>query len=284
MVRFFHRTASFDHPWLDVTSVFWGKFPNRYQPYIKAVDTFERELDSETGIMTVRRMITHHSPGPRWMYALGFPDEVSALEEITVDPHKRSFVMKTKNITAASIFQVAETCVYTENEELTTDYEQNIQITSFLPIFPSLAEDFSFNTCAKNSDKGVNTMTELCDNFKINGIQGVRCKMGKALKTLDAKYERVKENVKEKCKQYIDKPMCTLKAEVREFYYKADNWVDEVKEDAQEIWHRTDQKIDELLDKFKEELSDIISETDRKLDHLKMNDNARTVSVSDAQV
>merc|ERR1719228_868033 len=112
-------------------------------------------------------------------------------------------------------------------------------------------------------------MTELCDNFKINGIQGVRTKMGRALKTLDAKYERVKENVREKCKLYIDKPVDTLKAEVREFYLKADNWVDEVKEDAQEIWHRTDQKIDELLDKFKEELSDIISETDRKLDHLK---------------
>jgi len=222
-VRFFERTARFDHPWLDVTSVFWGKFPNRYQPYIKAVDTFDRELDPDTGVLTVRRMITHHSPGPKWMYAMGFPDEVSALEEITVDPNQRSLVMKTKNITAASVFQVAETCVYTENEELTTDYQQNIQITSFLPIFPSLAEDFSFNTCAKNSDKGVCTMSELCDNFKADGIQGVRTRMRGALKTLDAKYESIKQNVKEKCKQYIDKPVCLLKEEVRELYYKADN-------------------------------------------------------------
>jgi len=271
MVRFFHRTACFDHPWLDVTSVYWGKFPNRYQPYVKAVDTFDRELDIETGVMTVRRMITHTYPGPRWMYALGFPDEVSALEEITVDPNKRSLVLKTKNVTAASIFQVAETCVYTENEELTTDYEQNIQITSFLPIFSSLAEEFSFNTCATNSDNGVSTMSELCDNFKTDGIQGILSKMGRALKTLDAKYERMRERVKEQCRVYIDKPVGTLKTEVREFYYKADHWVDEVKEEAQEIWTRTDQKIDELLDKFKEELSDIISDTGRKLDHLEMN-------------
>jgi len=271
MVRFFERKAQFDHPWLDVTSVFWGKFPNRYQPYIKAVDTFDREFDPESGVLTVRRMITHHSPGPKWMYALGFPDEVSALEEITVDPNKRSLVMKTKNITAASIFQVAETCVYTENEQLTTDYQQNIQITSFLPIFPGLAEEFSFNTCAKNSDKGVCTMSELCDNFKIDGIQGISSRMDRALKTLDAKYELVKENVKEKCRQFIDKPVCSLKEEVRELYYKADSWVDEVKEDAQDIWHKTDNKIDELLDKFKEELSEIISETDRKVDQLKMS-------------
>jgi len=191
MVRFFKRTACFDHTWLDVTSLYWGKFPNRYQPYIKTVDTFDRELDTETGVMTVRRMITHNSPGPKWMYALGFPDEVSALEEITVDPNKRTLVLKTKNITAASIFQVAETCLYTENEELTTDYEQNIQITSFLPFFSSLAEDFSFKTCAKNSDKGVSTMSELCDNFKKHGIQGILSKMRRAVKTLDAKDERV---------------------------------------------------------------------------------------------
>lgn len=272
MVRFFHRTACFDHPWLDVTSVYWGKFPNRHQPYIKAVDTFDRELDPETGVMTVRRMITHHSPGPRWMYALGFPDEVSAFEEITVDPNKRSLVLKTKNITAASIFQVAETCVYTENEELTTDYEQNIQITSFLPFFANLAEEFSFNTCAKNSDKGLSTMSELCDNFEIDGIQGICAKMGRALRTLDAKYECVRERVKEKCRHLIDEPVRTLKTEVRELYCRADHWVDEVKEEAQEIWHRTDEKIDDLLDKFKEELSDIISETNRKLDHLKMDD------------
>jgi len=266
-----------------VTSVYWGKFPNRYQPYIKAVDTFDRELNPETGVMTVRRIITHNSPGPRWMYALGFPDEVSAVEEITVDPNGRSLVLKTKNITAASLFQVAETCIYTENEELRTEYEQNIQITSFLPVFSSLAEDFSFKTCAKNSDKGVSTMSELCDNFKIEGIQGVCAKMARALKTLDEKYEQVREEVKEKCRLYIDKPVGMLKTEVRELYCKADHWVDEVKEEAQEIWHRTDQKIDALLDKFKEELSDIISETDRKLDNLK-TDNQTTRSSSEASV
>jgi len=64
MVRYFFRTASFNHPWRDVTSVFWSKFPNKYQPYIKSVDTFDRDIDSETSVMTIRRMVTHNSPIP----------------------------------------------------------------------------------------------------------------------------------------------------------------------------------------------------------------------------
>merc|ERR550532_2434950 len=135
--------------------------------------------------MTVRRLITHHMPGPRWMYALGFPDTVSAVEEIMVDPSERTFTMKTKNITASSVFQVAETIVYSENEQLTTDYEQNIQVTSFLPVFTSMAEDFSHGTCVKNSQKGINTMNGLCEHFEEAGIQKTKQRFMGALTQLD---------------------------------------------------------------------------------------------------
>jgi len=283
MVRWFHKTATFDSPWNDVTSVFWSKFPNKNQPYIRAVDTFDRSLDPETGIMTVRRLITHHTPGPRWMYALGFPDTVSAIEEIQVDPTERTFTMKTKNITAASIFQVAETVVYSENEEKTTDYEQNIQITSFLPVFPGLAEDFSHGTCVKNSGKGINTMNGLIAHFKETGIQGTKDRFINALDLMmrpsdnsdEAKFDAFTHKVKMKTSQWISKAdlaLDTVRDDLKDLAKRADakfdDWRDELKDDIRTHVAKADAKFDALVEKADAKFDALVEKADAKFDEL----------------
>lgn len=277
MVRFFHRTATFDSPWNDVTSVFWSKFPNKNQPYIRAVDTFDRSFDPETGIMTVRRLITHHTPGPRWMYALGFPDTVSAIEEIQVDPKEKTFTMKTKNVTASSIFQVAETVVYRENEEKTTDYEQNIQITNFLPVFPSLAENLTHDTCVKNSDKGVNSMRGLIAHFKEVGIEGTRQRFSDTLEALrrapqtpeDAKFEAFARNMKEKTSQWIskaDQALDSVRDDLRDLRNRADAGIDELKDDFLTHYNRADAKFDELVGRADEKIDRFVERAEGKFD------------------
>jgi len=157
------------------------------------------------------------------MKALGFPSEVAALEEITVDPRKRYLILRTKNITASSLFQVVETCIYSKVDEYNTDYEQHMIIYAYLPIFSGAVEDITYDTSAENSNKGVSRMFEMCENFEIDGIQGSRRKMGIALDVLECKYDIVKESVKDHCELYMKKLVISLKSDMHGLCSKADD-------------------------------------------------------------
>jgi len=173
MVKLFTNTHTYEHPWAHVTSAFWRKYPNPLAPHVKEVDCYDRHLDQQTGNLTTNRLIACDSTLPKWLTNLGIPNRLYGYETTVVNARSKKMTIQSRNMSGSSMLMVEEICTYEPSRANSswTEYKQEARITSFLPLFASRLEIFSFNSISTRSPMGLQAMEILCQNVKTHGLQ-----------------------------------------------------------------------------------------------------------------
>jgi len=177
MVKFFEQSYAIRHPWRVATSAFWRKYPNPLCPHVVAVDAFARSLCPTTNRLTINRVHCVSSNVPSWVPAAKMQ---YAVEETVVDPKAESMVIKSRNVTGASMLLVEETCTYSahpENKQW-TEYKQTAQITSWLPLISAKLEGYTVDSMLHKSKEGVKAVELLCDRAKAEGVSALASLVG----------------------------------------------------------------------------------------------------------
>lgn len=177
MVKFFEQSYAIKHPWRTSTSAFWRKYPNPLCPHVLQVDSFARSLCTTTGRLTVNRFVCVQSTAPAWVPG---PRMNYAVEETTVDPTEQTMVIKSRNVTGASLLLVEETCTYAAHPESKewTSYVQTAQIRSWVPLISAKLEGYTVDSMHKKSKEGVRAVEMLCDRAKADGVSALSSLMG----------------------------------------------------------------------------------------------------------
>jgi hypothetical protein len=169
MVKLFSTEHTFRHPFERVTTAFWRKYPNDYAAHVKAIDVTERKM-SEEGFLVSNRIMSCESAVPGWLASCGLPSHCFVAETSVVDPVTKKMVVKSRNLTGASIMTIEETCTYAAAADNQTTYKQEAKITGFLPFLSGKIESHTFSNLHKKSAEGVRMMETLCEKIQHSGV------------------------------------------------------------------------------------------------------------------
>jgi hypothetical protein len=174
MVKLFSTSHTFHHPFDRVTSAFWRKYPNEAAAHVKAIDITDRRVDAQGRLIT-NRVMSCESALPQWLRAAGLPQSCFVAESSIVDPQAQTMVVKSVNLSGASIMTVEETCTYqaqpsTENAKPSTLYQQEARITAFLPFVSSKFESYSVASITAKSQEGIAVMEKLSQRIQREGV------------------------------------------------------------------------------------------------------------------
>jgi len=174
MVKLFQQDHIFQHNFDIVTSAFWRKYPNLHASHVKEIDTYSRRIDAE-GRLIVHRLMRCESQVPVWLQTLGVSSSAYGAETTIVDPNTRQMIVKSRNITGASMMVVEETCQYQQHADNPewTSYNQSARIAAFLPFVSKKIENFSYNNMSLKAPLGLDVIEQLCQKFTLNGIDGL---------------------------------------------------------------------------------------------------------------
>lgn len=163
----FSKDHTYKHDWGAVTLAFWRKYPNRHAKHVKAVDTYASSLCPRTGDMVTRRVIICHNYLPSWIVALGVSPVQYAVEQTVTNARNKTMVVRSRNVSGASVMVVEETCSYSAHPDRKdwTRYHQEAHIRAFLPFVYGRLERYSFDNFHKNSSKGLEIIEDLCEKF-----------------------------------------------------------------------------------------------------------------------
>merc|ERR1711971_257066 len=152
-----------------------GKYPNPESLHVDRVDIIDRRLDQETGSLIVRRLISATLSPPHWMKSIGFPDAAHILEEAVINPFKKEMLIRSVNITGNALLEINELCIYSEDKDECTKYEQRAVIESAIPleILRSPIESYAKSVHETNAEKGLKAMKKICSLFDEIGTDGL---------------------------------------------------------------------------------------------------------------
>lgn len=171
MVKLFSAEHTFQHPFERVTSAFWRKYPNDLASHVRAVDITDRRIDDQGRLIT-NRITACHSALPSWLRAAGLPQTCYVAEASVVDPATRTMVVKSANLSGASVMVVEETCTYQQCPKVptSTHYRQEARITAFLPFLSGKFESYSFANLQSKSAEGMQVVEKLCQRIAADGV------------------------------------------------------------------------------------------------------------------
>jgi len=167
MVKLFSVEHEFQHPFERVTSAFWRKYPNEASAHVKAIDITDRRIDAQGRLIT-NRIMSCESAIPSWLRAAGLPSRCFVAESSVVDPVSRSMVVKSSNLSGASLMVVEETCTYSQSQTApasATHYKQEARITAFLPFVSGKFESYSVANLQSKSAEGMAVVEKLCQRI-----------------------------------------------------------------------------------------------------------------------
>jgi len=167
MVKLFSTEHVFQHPFERVTSAFWRKYPNDAAAHVKSIDITDRRVD-EQGRLITNRIMSCESALPSWARHAGLPSACFVAESSVVDPAARKMVVKSSNLSGASILVVEETCTYSQHPTAAsaTHYRQEAKITAFLPFISSKFEAYSLANLHAKSKEGMQVVESLCQRIQ----------------------------------------------------------------------------------------------------------------------
>jgi len=174
MVKLFQQDHIFQHNFDVVTSAFWRKYPNLHASHVKEIDTYSRHIDSQ-GRLIVHRLMRCESQVPTWLQSLGVSTNAYACETTVVDPATKQMIVKSRNITGASMMVVEETCLYKEHPQNNewTSYNQSARIAAFMPFLSKKIETFCHNNMSLKAPLGLDVIEQLCQKMTTNGINSL---------------------------------------------------------------------------------------------------------------
>ncbi len=109
MPSFFTQTFRYEHPWQQVTSAIFQKYPNPFAAHVLTSDVIDRHIDPETGILHTTRLFLKKGTIPKWGKSIFKQTEAYILEQSTVDPRAQTMVTVTKNLSMTKVMLVEET-------------------------------------------------------------------------------------------------------------------------------------------------------------------------------
>jgi len=171
MVKLFSTEHTFQHPFSRVTSAFWRKYPNESASHVKAIDITDRRID-EKGRLITNRIMSCESALPSWLRAAGLPQSCFVAECSIVDPKTQRMIVKSSNLSGASIMVVEETCTYSQCPKQPTSatlYRQEARITAFLPFLANKFESYSHANLQSKSKEGMAVVESLCQRIQQHG-------------------------------------------------------------------------------------------------------------------
>lgn len=171
MVKLFTTEHTFQHPFERVTSAFWRKYPNDAAAHVKAIDITDRRID-EQGRLITNRIMSCESALPSWCRAAGLPQSCFVAECSVVDPKSREMLVKSSNLSGASLMVIEETCRYSASPAAPTKatlYKQEAKITAFLPFLAGKFESYSFASLQSKSKEGMAVVESLCQKIQAHG-------------------------------------------------------------------------------------------------------------------
>lgn len=120
----------FNHPWENVVKAALQKYPNPYNPSVIGVDVIDRTI--ENGILKSHRLMATRWQLPSWINKiLGGNRICYASEHSRVDPEKKEFSLRSRNLTFNNIVHVDEKLTYSihPEDDTKTLLKQEAQIT-----------------------------------------------------------------------------------------------------------------------------------------------------------
>lgn len=170
-MRIFSRDHTYHHPWGNVSLAFWRKYPNKFSEHLQAVDTYRRHYNPETGDLTVHRLVAADQALPPWVVALGIDPRAYGLEQTVVNARHQTMVVRSQNLTGASLLVVEETCTYQPQAENShwTQYHQEARIKACLPLVSGRLEHSTLASLAAKSNEGLEVIEQLCQDMRVRG-------------------------------------------------------------------------------------------------------------------
>lgn len=132
-MKVFANTCNFEYSWEEVSTANWRKYCpwNDKSTHVIAVDTLERSVDRDTGILRTERLITCEQKAPKWLLAMMGGTETShVLETSYVDPAKKTVTMCSTNLTFSNLISVEETVIYQPSTATRTQFRQEARVTA----------------------------------------------------------------------------------------------------------------------------------------------------------
>jgi len=176
MVKLFSQSHTYLHPWNNVTSAFWRKYPNPLAPQVIEVDCYDRSLDVKSGDLTTRRIVTCEIGGlPDWMSQIGVSNRIFCYETTVVNAERQEMVVKSRNLTMSSVMLIEETCAYKSHPSNAnwTQYSQEARISAFFPLLSSRLESFTHTCLSSKAIKGLEAIEFLCQRIHKEGIESL---------------------------------------------------------------------------------------------------------------
>jgi len=152
---------TFKHQWQDISLASWRKYPCENRPDVLAVDLIERHYNSETGVLTAKRLVTMKALQlPTWLSSIVCSPVVYCLEESTIDPRNRRMELRSRNLSLQALMEVTEVCCYTVEKSRSdwTDFQQDATITAFPFGLQKRLESWSLANFQQNALKGQEVM------------------------------------------------------------------------------------------------------------------------------
>eukprot|EP00095_Tigriopus_kingsejongensis_P000463 snap_masked-scaffold217_size252476-processed-gene-1.14 protein:Tk00463 transcript:snap_masked-scaffold217_size252476-processed-gene-1.14-mRNA-1 annotation:"preli-like" len=97
MEKYWSTEQEHAHPWSQVTSTFWRKYPNPHSAHVFSEDFVEVKI-LPNGHLYTRRFLTKTNKLPSWGQHFFSTRLVPVVEEVIVDPQARVMTTYTRNI------------------------------------------------------------------------------------------------------------------------------------------------------------------------------------------
>lgn len=162
-MKIFASQHEFNYSWDHVSTANWQKYSpwNDKSTHVVAVDTLDRHVDPQTGILRTERLITCKQSAPAWLNSFLGGKEVSHVYETSyVDPKAKKVTMCSMNMTWSDLLSVRETVVYRpcpNNPAGKTVFDQHAKIIALCGGWQKIKnsiEEFTVDRFRQNAIKG----------------------------------------------------------------------------------------------------------------------------------
>ncbi|KAI9482849.1 MAG: PRELI-like family protein [Benjaminiella poitrasii] len=172
-MKWFKSSHEFNYEWNLVSAAQWQKYPNENCPHVAHVDVLNRTIDPETGILTTERLITVNQNIPTIIRKILGSSSTQYVREISViDPNKKTFTMRSINLTLCHLLTCNETIIYQEHPEdkTKTKFTQQAAISAgsgLMAGWSNILEEFSLRRFQQNADVGRIGFNKVLERFVV---------------------------------------------------------------------------------------------------------------------
>ncbi|WWC73377.1 uncharacterized protein I206_107344 [Kwoniella pini CBS 10737] len=158
-MKVFENDVTFNYSPAQIFSALHRKYPNPHATHVYSVDTIDRTVDPDTGILRSERLIGVQQGAPKWITKLfHLPPTAYVREVVFVDPENNKAVMMSVNLSLAQYVSCLELINYLPSpiNPQTTLFKQRALLISGFPtrMIARRIEQASFDRFKSNAGIG----------------------------------------------------------------------------------------------------------------------------------